>query len=357
MICLGIESSCDETALALVEDGRLLDSLLATQTSVHALFGGVVPELASREHYRYLGALYDVLMGRCGVKPTDVDIFAVSRGPGLLGALLVGVAFAKGLALATGKPVLGINHLHAHLLAAGLEQPLPFPALGLLVSGGHTHLYRMESPARLMVLGRTLDDAAGEAFDKVGKILGLPYPGGRLMDALSRRGHADVRLFPRPYLDNDNLDFSFSGLKTSAASHVAAHPELDARGLDLSHVDTAPQALCDMCASFTSAVVETLQVKAARALDRHPDLRTLILAGGVAANSSLRSALTDMMAKRGGVLVTPAPQLCTDNAAMVAYAGWLLGREGAYSRLDFEAVPRGRALPEDMCFGQVRGSA
>lgn len=350
MICLGIESSCDETALALVEDGCLVDSILATQTSVHALFGGVVPELASREHYRYVGVLYDALLQRSGVDPDSVDLYAVSRGPGLLGALLVGVAFAKGLALASGKAVLGINHLHAHLLAAGLEQDLQFPALGLLVSGGHTHLYHLESPSRFTTLGKTLDDAAGEAFDKVGKILGLPYPGGKLMDSLARRGRADARLFPRPYLDNDNLDFSFSGLKTAAAAHVAAHPELDARRLDLSRPDDAPQTLCDMCASFNMAVVDTLRAKTVRALDREPHIQTLLLAGGVAANSWLRQSLAELMASRGGKLLVPSPALCTDNAAMVAYAGWLLGRDGAYSPLGFEAVPRGRAMPDDIFF-------
>ena len=192
MLCLGIESSCDETALAVVRDGVLLDAVLASQADIHALFGGVVPELASREHYRYLGTLFDQLMQRLDLRPSDLDVVAVSRGPGLLGSLLVGVAFAKALALGCGARFLGVNHLHAHLLAAGLENELRFPALGLLVSGGHTHIYRMESPSRCIVLGKTLDDAAGEAFDKVGKILGLAYPGGKLMDALARQGRADA---------------------------------------------------------------------------------------------------------------------------------------------------------------------
>ena len=350
MLCLGIESSCDETALALVKDGRVLHSVLATQSEIHALFGGVVPELASREHYRFVGALYDRLMSDAGLRAQDVDVFAVSRGPGLLGALLVGVAFAKGLALATHKPVLAINHLHAHLLAAGLEQPLTWPALGLLVSGGHTHVYRMESPAALTVLGRTLDDAAGEAFDKVGKILGLPYPGGRILDALARRGRAEARLFPRPYLDNANLDFSFSGLKTAVASYLATHPELDARTLDVDAPEKAPQALCDVCASFNLAVVDTLCAKTLRALEGQPDIKTLVLAGGVAANSLLRERMAQLAAGRGAVLLTPSPGLCTDNAVMVAYAGWLLAGMGGQHALDFEAVPRGRVLPEDMRF-------
>ena len=221
MLCLGIESSCDETALALVENGRLLASVLASQADVHALFGGVVPELASREHYRYIGPLFDELMRRCRCRSADIDLVSVARGPGLLGSLLVGVAFAKGLALGLGVPFLGLNHLHAHLLAVGLERELSFPCLGLLVSGGHTHIYRLEAPWRCLPLGRTLDDAAGEAFDKVGKLLGLAYPGGGLMDALATAGKADAGLFPRPYLDNDNLDFSFSGLKTAAASYLS----------------------------------------------------------------------------------------------------------------------------------------
>lgn len=349
MICLGIESSCDETGLALVRDGQLLDAVLATQVEMHALFGGVVPELASREHYRFIGPLYDVLLRRSGLRAEDIDVYAVSRGPGLLGSLLVGVAFAKGLALAADKPVLGINHLHAHLLAAGLLTPeLPFPALGLLVSGGHTHLYRMESPERFIVLGRTLDDAAGEAFDKVGKILGLPYPGGRLMDRLARRGNAQHKLFPRPYTDNDNLDFSFSGLKTAASAYIAAHPELLGVTLDVLLTEEAPQALCDVCASFNLAVVDTLCIKTLRALEQNPDVSTVVMAGGVAANSLLRERMENLMHARAGRLLTPTPDLCTDNASMVAYTGWLLARAGYRHDPGFEAIPRGRAFPEDM---------
>lgn len=348
MICLGIESSCDETALALVQDGRLLDAVLATQTDVHALFGGVVPELASREHCRRMGPLYDLLLRRAGLPPSAVDVYAVSRGPGLLGSLLTGVAFAKGLALGAEKPVIGVNHLHAHLLAAGLEHELAYPALGLLVSGGHTCLYRMESPARMPVLGRTLDDAAGEAFDKAGKMLGLPYPAGRLLDALAGRGKADEKLFPRPYVDNDNLDFSFSGLKTAMATYLASRRK-DGALLSVSeNLHDAPQDICDVCASFNLAVVDALRVKTARALDRNSHIDLLVLAGGVAANSLLRRSMEDLMRLRGGRLLVPSPDLCTDNAAMVAYAGWLLASLGYAHGLDFEAVPRGRPLPDDM---------
>ena len=348
MLCLGIESSCDETALALVEDGRLVEAVLASQADVHALFGGVVPELASREHYRFVGALFDELMRRSGKANADIDLVSVARGPGLLGSLLVGVAFAKGLALGLGKPFLGVNHLHAHLLAAGLEHELRFPALGLLVSGGHTHLYRMESPWDCRLLGRTLDDAAGEAFDKVGKFLGLAYPGGRLMDALARAGQAKPKLFPRPYLDNDNLDFSFSGLKTAATGLAAQQLAGHDWPRPLTDVAHAPQVLKDYCASFNLAVVETLCVKARRALDRNPDLKTLIMAGGVACNSLLRESIAALMQSRGGEALIPGWQLCTDNAAMIAHAGWLLGKNGYHHDLCMETIPRGKAIPQDM---------
>lgn len=350
MICLGVETSCDETALALVRDGSLVDSVLATQVDVHALFGGVVPELASREHYRFLGPLFDALMQRAGLKTQDIDVYAVSRGPGLLGSLLVGVAFGKALALAMEKPIVGVNHLHAHLLAVGLEKKLCFPSLGLLVSGGHTHIYRMVSPRHFEVLGRTLDDAAGEAFDKVGKILGLPYPGGRLMDLLARRGTAHEKLFPRPYTDNNNLDFSFSGLKTAASAYIAAHWKHASPLVSLEHPEQAPQDLCDVCASFNLAVVDTLCIKMSRALDRNPDIGTVILAGGVAANRLLRQRLQDLVLSRNGQLLTPTPELCTDNAAMVAYTGWLLAHAGGQHPLDFEVIPRGRSLPDDMLY-------
>ena len=348
MRCLGIESSCDETALALVEDGRLKDAVLATQADMHALFGGVVPELASREHYRFCGALYDELMRRTGLAIDDIDVIAVSRGPGLLGSLLVGVAFAKGLALGSGARLLGVNHLHAHLLAAGLEGATLFPSLGLLVSGGHTHLYRMDGPSRITQLGRTLDDAAGEAFDKVGKLMGLSYPGGRLLDMLARQGRADARLFPRPYLDNDNLDFSFSGLKTAVAAWLASLSGTESWPRPLRNPDDAPQSLKDGCASFNLAVTETLMEKTRRALDRNPDIRRLVVAGGVAANSMLREQALSLMRDRGGEAVFPSPRLCTDNAAMVAYAGWLLGGEGWEHPLSLETIPRGRAIPDDM---------
>uniref|UniRef100_B8DJN8 tRNA N6-adenosine threonylcarbamoyltransferase n=1 Tax=Nitratidesulfovibrio vulgaris (strain DSM 19637 / Miyazaki F) TaxID=883 RepID=B8DJN8_NITV9 len=408
MLCLGIETSCDETALALVRDGVVVADVMSSQADVHALFGGVVPELASREHYRLIGALCDEVLRRAGVTAADIDVVAVARGPGLLGSLLVGMGFAKGLALATGARLVGVNHLHAHLLAAGIAAEMAYPALGLLVSGGHTHIYRMESPRHMPLLGRTLDDAAGEAFDKVAKQLGLAYPGGRTIDELGRKGRVNPTMFPRPYVDNDNLDFSFSGLKTAAGLVIQANPALAAAARAVAtgsvavagSVDgAADQALpdvsglCDMCASFNHAVADTLRIKLERALVREngplpgtptaparkkrkkgeavatdtdqaalaahagqgvtppdphrPPVRALVAAGGVAANSYVREALGDLARRAGLPLLLPSPALCTDNGIMVAHAGWQLASLGLGHDLALEAIPRGRSIPDD----------
>lgn len=337
MLCLGIESSCDDTGLALVEEGRLIDSVLASQTDAHAIFGGVVPELASREHCRYIGPLFDLLLRRAQIRSGQIDLIAVTRGPGLLGSLLVGCAFAKALALGLKKPLLGLNHLHAHLLSAGMSSELTLPALGLVVSGGHTELYRIDAPDRIKRLGRTLDDAAGEVFDKAGNFCGLPYPAGRRIDELGRSGEMGPISLPLPYLKNDNLDFSFSGIKTAAINYAAEHG-----------INQESDRLADFCAALNGAIAETLAIKAERALALNPDLETLCLAGGVAANSAVRQKLSGLMRKRGGRMIVPEPELCADNGAMVAYAGWLLGAQGYRHGLDLEAIPRGRRIPEDM---------
>ena len=347
MICLGIESSCDETALALVDEGRVAASVMASQADVHALFGGVVPELASREHGRLIGPLYDLLWQKTDLRPQDVDCIAFARGPGLLGSLLVGAAFAKSLAVGLSRPVLGVNHLHAHLLAAGLEHTLLFPALGLLVSGGHTHIYRIDSPRIFTALGRTLDDAAGEAFDKVGKLLGLPYPAGRLIDDLARQGTAIPGMFRCPYMDNDNLDFSFSGLKTAAATAIKSNPDM-ARSIGQNGKPSSD--LADFCASLQDVIAETLRQKFSRAIDRQSGIRSLIVAGGVAANSAVRSAMTGLSTEKGLPVAIPSPLLCTDNGSMVAYMGWLLAKEGGRHDLRVSCIPRGMAIPDDMRF-------
>jgi len=361
MRCLGIESSCDETALAIVDDGRLVDAVMSTQAELHALFGGVVPELASREHYRLIGRMFDSLMLRCGLGVQDIDVISVARGPGLLGSLLVGVGFAKGLALAGGQRLVGVNHLHAHLLAAGLEHRLVFPALGVLVSGGHTHLYRIDSPRNFTLVGRTLDDAAGEAFDKVAKMLNLPYPGGRFIDVLGHMADPDDSMFPRPYTDNDNLDFSFSGLKTAVSTWLKAHggtalaaplaeSELQAMLQNNVLPSDMPADMPLVCASFNAAVADTLYIKARRALQRlggRGQIRSVVVAGGVAANSRVRTSMQRLAAEEGLHLHLPSPALCTDNGAMIAYTGWLLASEGLHHSLELETMPRGRVIPDD----------
>ena len=352
MLTLGIETSCDETAVALVSDGRLLGEKLATQVDLHGLFGGVVPEIASREHLRVLPRLYRELLRETGTRPEQIDAVAVARGPGLLGSLLVGVSFAKGLALATGATLVGVNHLWAHLLAPGLTQELLFPALGLLVSGGHTHTYLINSPVEFTLLGRTLDDAAGEAFDKVAKILNFPYPGGRFIDQLAQEAEPDTELFPRPYIDNPTLDFSFSGLKTAVANHVAAHPDLVFETMADAEVLSrlAPgrrEALARVCASFNWSVADTLRIKVERAMKQVGEVRSLIVAGGVAANTGVRATMKTVAEGAGVRLTLPESALCTDNGAMIAYAGHRLAEAGYSHGLDLEAVPRGQVVPTD----------
>ncbi len=356
MLVLGVETSCDETGVALVRDGRLVAEVLASQTDMHAVFGGVVPEIASREHQRVLPHLFAELLRKAGVTAHGIGGVAVARGPGLLGSLLVGLSFAKGICLSTGARLIGVNHLHAHLLAPGLEQDMAFPALGLLVSGGHTHIYRLDSPTAFTLLGRTLDDAAGEAFDKVAKLLNLPYPGGRYLDELAQGVAPDRALFPLAYVHNDNLDFSFSGLKTAVATWLEQHPGPGFRSMpgggDLTRdgllaLSGDPDGLRTLCASFNWAVAETLRVKVERALDREQGLRGLVVAGGVAANSFVRAAMADVAARRGLAANLPRPGLCTDNAAMIARAGWLALDAGLEHGLEVESIPRGRAVPED----------
>ncbi|MFO7816730.1 MAG: tRNA (adenosine(37)-N6)-threonylcarbamoyltransferase complex transferase subunit TsaD [Thermodesulfobacteriota bacterium] len=347
MLCLGIETSCDETALALVRDGRLVGEKIASQARAHSVFGGVVPELASRKHLTGIASLYASLLRETRTESAEIDRVCVSRGPGLLGSLLVGLGFAKGLALGLNVPLIGVNHLHAHLLAPGLRDELVFPCVGLLVSGGHTQIYRIESSLDFQLLGRTLDDAAGEAFDKVAKCLNLPYPGGVQIDRLAcgvARPAAD--LFPVPYMDNDNLDFSFSGLKTAAANYIRAHPEIVPRNMSAAGMNDLPPGLNEVCAAFNRSVVLALCRKLERALKRHA-VGSVVVAGGVAANAMLRERLKDMTASRGVDLVLPEIDLCTDNGAMIAYAGYLLAELGLSHGLELEAVPRGRPIPRD----------
>ncbi|BDG02599.1 tRNA (adenosine(37)-N6)-threonylcarbamoyltransferase complex transferase subunit TsaD [Anaeromyxobacter oryzae] len=311
MRVLGIETSCDETAAAVVEDGRrALSDVVATQIDVHRRWGGVVPELASRNHVVQVMPVVDEALSRAGVGPDGVDAIAVTSGPGLVGALLVGVQAAKALAAAWGKPLVRVNHLEGHLVAAFLAETAPaFPFLGLVVSGGHTSLYAARAFGEYQLLGHTRDDAAGEAFDKGAKLLGLPYPGGVAIDRLAREGDPGAIRFPKAIVKGADLDFSFSGLKTALLHHVKKHGVPEGRGL------------ADLCASYQEAIVRALVEKAFRAA-RRLQFDRLVLSGGVAANSRLRAAAAARAAEYEGMSVfLPAVKLCTDNAAMIAVAG------------------------------------
>lgn len=319
---LGVESSCDETSLAILENGRVVRaSLVSSQAELHQKYGGVVPELACRKHLEVLNPLYQECLARAEVRPGELDAIAVTCGPGLIGAVLLGVAFAKTLSLVLDRPLIGVNHLEGHLASVFLQEPeLEPPLVCLLVSGGHTLLVHLHDFDQLEVLGGTRDDAAGEAFDKVAKLLGLGYPGGPLVDQLARQGDPAAIAFPRPMLDR-GYEFSFSGLKTAVMNELRERPGLKVE---------------DVCASFQAAVVEVLATKLLRAA-REKGVRTVAVAGGVACNSALRAELVRRAEPKGLRLVVPSPALCTDNAAMIARAGWEVARLGWSSSLELEA--------------------
>ena len=306
-LVLGIETSCDETAAALVMGGNdVVSSVVSSQIEIHAEFGGVVPEIASRAHLDALNPVVARAIVEAGVDDSRIDVVACTYGPGLIGALLVGVSAAKALALAWDVPFVGVNHLEAHLYSAFLEDPsLEFPLMVLLVSGGHTMLIEMEGHGRYRLLGQTIDDAAGEAFDKVARFLDLGYPGGPAIDAAALNGDPDAIRFPRAMMD-DNLNFSFSGLKTAVVNYVRKHPDVSS---------------ADVAASFQMAVVDVLVAKARRAA-RQIGAKGIVLGGGVAANSLLREELLGACAADGIRGFLPSRALCTDNAAMIAAAGW-----------------------------------
>jgi N6-L-threonylcarbamoyladenine synthase len=309
MRVIGIESSCDETAVAVYDQGLgLLSHRLHSQVAMHQAYGGVVPELASRDHVRRLLPLVREALAEAKSGRESIDAVAYTRGPGLIGALLVGAGFASALSLAWGRPALGIHHLEGHLLAPLLEpNPPSFPFLALLVSGGHTQLVDVAGLGKYRILGETLDDAAGEAFDKTAKLLGLPYPGGAALAALAESGRGDRFVFPRPMLDRPGLDFSFSGLKTAARVALAGRA-----------LDDAIRA--DVARGFQDAVVETLAEKCRRALQASGHGR-LVVAGGVGANRRLRERLAGVAREAGAELYFPRTEFCTDNGAMIALAG------------------------------------
>jgi len=310
MIVLGVETSCDDTAAAVLSDGRtVLANLVSSQDAIHGPYGGVVPELASRQHVRHILPIVEGALQKAGVALRDLDGIAVTRGPGLVGSLLVGLSVAKGISFRWGIPYVGVNHLEAHLLAIFLEREIDFPYIALIASGGHTLLYRVRDFGDYLYLGGTRDDAAGEAYDKVAKMMGLGYPGGRVIDQLAKSGNAKAIPFPRARLKKGTCDFSFSGLKTSVWHYLKAQG------------DGWEARKADIAASFQEAVVDMLVAPTLRAA-RELGVDRIVLAGGVAANSRLREKMREETDRGGVEVFFPSPALCTDNGAMIALCGY-----------------------------------
>lgn len=328
MRVLGIETSCDETGIAIYDGEQgLLSHVLYSQIPLHADYGGVVPELASRDHVRKTLPLIKQALKEAGLSATDIDGVAYTAGPGLAGALLVGATLGRSLAFAWQKPALAVHHMEGHLLAPMLEEDAPaFPFLALLVSGGHTQLVGVEGIGQYTLLGESIDDAAGEAFDKTAKLMGLDYPGGPLLAKLAKTGDAKKYAFPRPMTDRPGLDFSFSGLKTAAALVI----QKEGNGL---------QVQADIAASFQQAVVDTLLIKCRRALQQ-TGYKRLVIAGGVSANESLRQQLAVMLGSLGGKVYYPRKEFCTDNGAMIAFAGYQRLKAGQQQDLTIGVTPR-----------------
>lgn len=325
---LGIESSCDETGVAIYHSERgLLTHQLHTQIAMHAEYGGVVPELASRDHIQKTLPLIKKALQAAQLKIADIDGIAYTKGPGLVGALLVGATIAKSLGFSLGVPTVGVHHMEAHLLAPMLEEnPPKFPFIALLVSGGHTMLVKVAGLGQYKILGESLDDAAGEAFDKTAKLLGLSYPGGAALEKLAIQGNDKRFRFPRPMTDRPGLDFSFSGLKTLAVT-------------TLRNEDEDSQTKADLAYAFQAAIIDTLVIKSKRALEQ-TGLSTLVIAGGVGANQYLRQQLQQMAAKTKTKIFFPRQEFCTDNGAMVAYAGCQRLLQGQQEGLEIEVLPR-----------------
>ena len=328
MRVLGIETSCDETGIAIYDyEIGLLSNQLYSQVKLHADYGGVVPELASRDHVRKTVPLIQAALKEAGLGASDIDAVAYTAGPGLVGALLVGATIGRSLAFAWDVPAVPVHHMEGHLLAPMLEEAPPdFPFVALLVSGGHTQLISVTGIGHYELLGESVDDAAGEAFDKTAKLLGLDYPGGPLLSKMAAQGIPGRFTFPRPMTDRPGLDFSFSGLKTFAANTIREN-------------DADPQTRADIARAFEDAVVDTLAIKCKRALDQTGFSR-LVIAGGVSANRTLRAKLKEMMAKRRGEVFYARPEFCTDNGAMIAYAGMIRLKAGTAGELSVTVRPR-----------------
>jgi N6-L-threonylcarbamoyladenine synthase len=330
-LILGIESSCDETAAAVIKDGKTaLSSVVSSQIEIHKKYGGVVPELASRKHVENIIPVLEKALSDAGVSLSEIEGISVTRGPGLVGCLMVGVSTAKAIAFSLEVPLIGVDHLESHLAAIHLEYDVPFPFIGLVVSGGHTSLYLVNNHTEFILLGKTRDDAAGEAFDKAAKLLGLSYPGGVEIDRISKEGDPKAISFPRPFLTSSSFDFSFSGLKTALVYYLKKNPIPD--GIKLKNI----------CASYQEAIVETLVEKTLAATKLH-EVRAVVIAGGVACNSRLRELAKDRFENEGVSLYIPSPKYCTDNAAMVGVLGFYKLAEGDYSGLDLNPYSTSRS--------------
>ncbi len=333
MLVLGIETSCDETAAAIVQDGReIISSVIASQVKTHERFGGVVPELASREHLDKIVPIVREAFDRAKIEPHDIDGIAVTQGPGLVGSLLVGVSYAKAMAFALNKPLVGVNHIEGHIYSVAFENPpVEYPALALVVSGGHTNLFFVPEPGKYKVVARTRDDAAGEAFDKVAKMLGLGYPGGPVIERLAREGNPKAFKFSVPRMGDGSPDFSFSGLKTAVTKHVR---ETNLKPAE--NGDPPSQQVKDLAASFQSVVVRSL-VGTTQRVAEELGPKTLIVAGGVACNGALRAASLQAAERLGIPAYFPSPHLSTDNAAMIAAAGTVKLKAGERAGFDLNA--------------------
>lgn len=326
MVILGIETSCDETAASIISGGSIRSNVIASQ-AVHETFGGVVPELASRAHHKTIWQTVKQALDEASLQPKDVDAIAVTQGPGLMGSLLVGLSFAKGLAISFNKPLIGVNHIDAHMYANFIEHDEVYPFVALIVSGGHTRLVYVDNLFSHKLLGDTRDDAAGEAFDKIGKILGLPYPAGPQVDERSKNGDPKFHDFPRSMIKK-GLDFSFSGLKTSVLYYTQ---EMGDEYVN-NHLD-------DICASVSAAITDVLTAKLKRAVQQ-TGVKHVMLAGGVSANSMLRKKMDLLSQRMHLTLMIPSVQYCTDNAAMIAKTGELKAREGLFDSLEIKPFAR-----------------